>query len=68
MPPKGKRVKFPSRNRLMTDAVKKALSNPAMNELEESVFALLRKYPDLTVHDIEYDPFKKQYVLKSTLK
>ena len=52
----------------MTDAVKKALSNPAMNELEESVFALLRKYPDLTVHDIEYDPFKKQYVLKSTIK
>lgn len=65
MPPKGKRVKFPSRNKLMfTDAVKKALSSPAMTELEESVLDILRAHPDVTVADIEYDPHKKKYILK----
>lgn len=49
---------------MFTDAVRKALSNPAMNELEETVFDLLRKYPDLTVADIEYDPYTKSYILR----
>lgn len=48
----------------MTDAVRKALSSPAMNELEETVFDLLRAHPDLTVADIEYDPYTKRYILK----
>lgn len=50
---------------MMTDAVRKALGSPAMNELEETVFELLRKHPDLTVADIEYDPFTKSYKLRT---
>lgn len=53
---------------MMTDAVRKALSNPAMTELEETVFDLLRAHPDLTVADIEYDPFTKSYVLRGETK
>lgn len=49
---------------MMTDAVNKALSNPAMTDLEETVFDLLRRYPDITVADIEYDPYTKRYILK----
>ena len=36
------------------------------SDITESVMRLMRQHPDLTVADIEYDPFSRRYVLKLT--